>query len=97
MKYNGVSIADLLETTVEDALALLDNIPQIKQKLQTLVDVGLGYLHLGQSATTLSGGEAQRIKLAGSCAAVRQAAPSTSSTSQPPACISTTCAGCSTC
>jgi excinuclease ABC subunit A len=54
----------LLETTVEDALQLLDKFPQIKQKLQTIVDVGLGYLHLGQSATTLSGGEAQRIKLA---------------------------------
>jgi excinuclease ABC subunit A len=64
VRYNGVSIADLLEMTIEDALALLGNIPQIKQKLQTLVDVGLGYLHLGQSATTLSGGEAQRIKLA---------------------------------
>jgi excinuclease ABC subunit A len=64
VKYNGVSIADLLETTIEDALQLLGNIPQIKQKLQTLVDVGLGYLHLGQPATTLSGGEAQRIKLA---------------------------------
>jgi excinuclease ABC subunit A len=64
VKFNGRSIADLLETTVEDALALLANIPQIKAKLKTLVDVGLGYLHLGQSATTLSGGEAQRIKLA---------------------------------
>jgi excinuclease ABC subunit A len=64
VKYNGVSIADLLEMTVEDALALLGNIPQIRQKLQTLADVGLGYLHLGQSSTTLSGGEAQRIKLA---------------------------------
>jgi excinuclease ABC subunit A len=64
VKYNGVSIADLLEMTVEDATGLLGNIPQIKQKLQTLVDVGLGYLHLGQSSTTLSGGEAQRIKLA---------------------------------
>jgi excinuclease ABC subunit A len=64
VKFNGVSIADLLETTVEDALELLQNIPQIKQKLTTLVEVGLGYLHLGQSSTTLSGGEAQRIKLA---------------------------------
>jgi excinuclease ABC subunit A len=64
VRFNGVSIADLLETTVEDALELLQNIPAIKQKLQTLVDVGLGYLHLGQSSTTLSGGEAQRIKLA---------------------------------
>ncbi|MBI3683637.1 MAG: excinuclease ABC subunit UvrA [Acidobacteria bacterium] len=64
VRYKGSSIADLLEATVEDALALLENIPQIKQKLQTLVDVGLGYVHLGQSSTTLSGGEAQRIKLA---------------------------------
>ena len=64
VKYKGYSIADLLETPVADALPILENIPQIKQKLQTLVDVGLGYIHLGQSAVTLSGGEAQRIKLA---------------------------------
>ncbi len=64
VKYKGSSIADLLEATVQEALPLLENIPQIKQKLQTLADVGLGYIHLGQSATTLSGGEAQRIKLA---------------------------------
>ena len=62
--YNGSSIADLLEMPVSDALKILENIPQVKQKLQTLVDVGLGYIHLGQSAVTLSGGEAQRIKLA---------------------------------
>ena len=62
--YNGYSIADLLESPVSDALQILENIPQVKQKLQTLVDVGLGYIHLGQSAVTLSGGEAQRIKLA---------------------------------
>jgi excinuclease ABC subunit A len=64
VKYQGYSIADLLETPVSDALQVLDNIPQVKQKLQTLVDVGLGYIHLGQSSVTLSGGEAQRIKLA---------------------------------
>jgi excinuclease ABC subunit A len=64
VKYKGYSIADLLEATVEDAVPLLENIPQIKAKLQTLHDVGLGYIHLGQSSTTLSGGEAQRIKLA---------------------------------
>jgi excinuclease ABC subunit A len=64
VKYKGKSIADLLDTTVEEALPLLENIPQIQQKLQTLLDVGLGYIKLGQSATTLSGGEAQRIKLA---------------------------------
>ncbi|HZP22972.1 MAG TPA: excinuclease ABC subunit UvrA [Terriglobales bacterium] len=64
VKYKGYSIADVLETPVADALPILENVPQIRQKLQTLVDVGLGYIHLGQSAVTLSGGEAQRIKLA---------------------------------
>ncbi len=64
VKYKGNSIADLLELPVADALPILEAIPQIKQRLQTLVDVGLGYIHLGQSAVTLSGGEAQRIKLA---------------------------------
>jgi excinuclease ABC subunit A len=64
VKFKGKSIAELLDTTVEEALPLLENIPQIKQKIQTLLDVGLGYIKLGQSATTLSGGEAQRIKLA---------------------------------
>jgi excinuclease ABC subunit A len=64
VKYKGHSIADLLELPVADALNILEAIPQIKQRLQTLVDVGLGYIHLGQSAVTLSGGEAQRIKLA---------------------------------
>src|SRR5260370_99587 len=58
------SIADLLEATVEEALPLMENLPQIRVKLQTLQDVGLGYVHLGKSAATLSGGEAQRIKLA---------------------------------
>jgi len=62
--YKGQSIADLLESSATDALALLENIPAIAQKLRTVVEVGLGYLHLGQSSTTLSGGEAQRIKLA---------------------------------
>jgi excinuclease ABC subunit A len=64
VKYKGKSIADLLESTVEEALPLLENFPQINAKLKTLNDVGLGYIHLGQSSTTLSGGEAQRIKLA---------------------------------
>jgi excinuclease ABC subunit A len=64
VKYKGYSIADLLESTVEQALGILENVPQLQTKLQTLVDVGLGYIHLGQSSTTLSGGEAQRIKLA---------------------------------
>ena len=64
VRYNGYSIADVLEMPASDALQVLENIPQVRQKLQTLVDVGLGYIHLGQSAVTLSGGEAQRIKLA---------------------------------
>ncbi|HEX4231482.1 MAG TPA: excinuclease ABC subunit UvrA [Bryobacteraceae bacterium] len=64
VKYKGKSIADLLESSVHDALEILTNIPLVHAKLKTLSDVGLGYLHLGQSSTTLSGGEAQRIKLA---------------------------------
>ena len=64
VKFNGHSIADVLELAIEDALPVLADIPQVRQKLQTLVDVGLGYIHLGQAATTLSGGEAQRMKLA---------------------------------
>ena len=64
VKYKGLSIADLLDTTIEDAMPILENIPQINQKLKTLLDVGLGYIKIGQSSTTLSGGEAQRIKLA---------------------------------
>ncbi len=63
VRYQGKNIAQLLDTTIEDALEPLQNHPQIKQKLQTLHDVGLGYIKLGQAATTLSGGEAQRIKL----------------------------------
>jgi len=61
--YKGKSIADVLNMTVEEALAFFQPVPKIKEKLQTLFDVGLGYIKLGQSATTLSGGEAQRVKL----------------------------------
>ena len=64
VKYKGKSIYDVLEMTVEEALAFFENQPKIKRKLQTLYDVGLGYVKLGQPATTLSGGEAQRVKLA---------------------------------
>jgi excinuclease ABC subunit A len=64
VRYKGHSISDILNLPSSDALKLLENIPQIQQKLSTLVEVGLGYVTLGQSATTLSGGEAQRIKLA---------------------------------
>jgi excinuclease ABC subunit A len=64
IKYKGKSIAEVLEMTVEDALDFFKAIPKINQKMQTLMDVGLSYITLGQNATTLSGGEAQRIKLA---------------------------------
>ncbi len=64
VKYKGKSIAEILEMTVEDALTFFENIPKIRRKLQTIYDVGLSYVKLGQPATTLSGGEAQRVKLA---------------------------------
>lgn len=64
VKYKGKSIADVLEMTIEDAVEFFRNLPKIERKLQTIVDVGLGYMKLGQPATTLSGGEAQRVKLA---------------------------------
>ncbi len=62
--YKGYSIADLLESTVEHVLEVMEALPSVRKKLETLVDVGLGYIHLGQSSTTISGGEAQRMKLA---------------------------------
>ena len=64
VKYKGKTISDILDMTVEEALEFFENIPRIKRKLQTLLDVGLGYIKLGQSSTQLSGGEAQRVKLA---------------------------------
>jgi excinuclease ABC subunit A len=64
VRFRGTNIADVLDMTVEDACSFFENQPRIRQKLETLTDVGLGYIHLGQSATTLSGGEAQRVKLA---------------------------------
>ena len=64
IRYKGMNISDILEMTVSDALQFFDKIPRIKKRLQTLYDVGLSYIHLGQQATTLSGGEAQRVKLA---------------------------------
>src|SRR4029079_14195514 len=62
--YKGRSIADVLEMTIEEALGFFSAVPSVAAKLQTLFDVGLGYVHLGQPATILSGGEAQRVKLA---------------------------------
>ena len=64
VKYKGKSISDVLDMTIEEALDFFGNVPRIKQKIQTLYDVGLGYIKLGQPSTTLSGGEAQRVKLA---------------------------------
>ena len=62
--YKGKTISDVLDMTVEEGLAFFENVPKIKRKLQTLFDVGLGYIKIGQPSTTLSGGEAQRVKLA---------------------------------
>lgn len=64
VKYKGKSISDVLEMTVDEGLSFFENIPKLKRRLQTLSDVGLGYIKIGQSSTTLSGGEAQRVKLA---------------------------------
>src|SRR5688572_6910796 len=64
VRFRGMSIAEVLDLTVEEGCTAFENQPRIAQKLETLRDVGLGYIHLGQSATTLSGGEAQRVKLA---------------------------------
>ena len=64
VKYKGKTISDVLDMTVEEALEFFKNLPKIKNKIQTLYDVGLGYIKLGQPSTTLSGGEAQRVKLA---------------------------------
>jgi excinuclease ABC subunit A len=64
VRYKGKNVADILDMSVEEAVSFFENIPKIRRKFQTLYDVGLGYVRLGQPATTLSGGEAQRVKLA---------------------------------
>ena len=96
IRYKGRNIAEVLEMTVREALAFFEPVPAVRQKLRTLHDVGLDYIRLGQAATTLSGGEAQRVKLSTSSPGGPRAAPSTSSTSRRPGSTSPTSSGCST-
>ena len=96
VRYRGLNIHEVLQLTVKEALAFFADVPRLCAKLRVLAEVGLGYLRLGQSATTLSGGEAQRVKLAAHLAEARPARTrSSSSTSPPPACTSTTSRSCS--
>ena len=90
--YRGRNIADVLEMTVREAFTFFRGQPKVQARLKRLIDVGLDYVRLGQPANTLSGGEAQRLKLAGYMSAPSAAAACSSSTSRPPACIfSTSC------
>ena len=94
-EIQGQNIHEILEMTVEDAREFFDPVPAVARKLQTLMDVGLSYIRLGQSATTLSGGEAQRVKLARELSSRIPVRPSIFWTSRPPACTSTTSSSCS--
>ena len=95
VRYTGESIDQVLDMTVHEALHFFSGQAAVVRRLKLFEEIGLGYLRLGQSATTLSGGEAQRIKLAAHLArAARRSASSTSSTSPPPACTSATSASC---
>ena len=93
--FKGHSIADVLEMSIEEALHFFENQPRIVRILETLYDVGLGYIRLGQPAPTLSGGEAQRVKLAANWRSGRRVERSTSSMNPQPACTSRTSASCS--
>ena len=90
VRYKGKNIHEVLDMTIEEAHEFFDAVPMLKRKLNTLVDVGLSYVRLGQSATTLSGGEAQRVKCLGNSPSEAPAKRSTSWTNPPPDCISTT-------
>ena len=92
VKFRGKSIADVLDMTVEEGAEFFKAVPAVRDKLVTLQEVGLGYIHVGQQATTLSGGEAQRVKLAKELSRRRPERRSIFSMSRPPACISTMCA-----
>ena len=94
IRYNGKNIHEVLQLTVKEALSFFSDVPKLVNRLKVLADVGLGYLRLGQSATTLSGGEAQRVKLAATCARRAATARCSSSTSRPPGCTSTTSRSC---
>ena len=94
VKYHGLSIHEVLQLTVREAISFFSAAPKLVGKLKVLNDVGLGYLRLGQSATTLSGGEAQRVKLAAHLGRPPAKGRSTSSTNPPPACISTISRSC---
>ena len=96
IKYKGKSISDVLEMRVDEAAEFFSTIPRIHGQLKTIADVGLGYIKMGQPATTLSGGEAQRVKLATELSSVRRVERSTCSTSRRPACTSPTSTSCST-
>ena len=97
VRFKGKSIADVLEMSVEEALEFFAKIPKLRRRLQTLHDVGLDYIKLGQPATTLSGGEAQRVKLAAELCKVATGGRCTSSTSRRPGCTSRTSRSCSRC
>ena len=98
VRFKGKTIADVLEMPIEEALEFFAHIPKIRRRVEALVDVGLGYMRLGQPATTLSGGEAQRVKLAAELSKVATGRDAcTSSTSRRPGCTSPTSSGCWRC